>query len=670
MEVRLPKGAVVTGRVVDEYAGPLPILIVFAERVKGPFEFERTASAETDDTGAYRLFGLATGDYVIGVESSRWNIPPGRLLARDTKPYQYYPRATGAADADVLVLAPGSETNGIDFTLSLPATQPPAVTSRNSAVPAEASGVIRGHVLRSDGFPARGVPIQLSSVDQLLTPFGTVSNDEGLYEFVGVAPGRYRVAVDMNARFQTGVFGARSPRGMGEVINVTAGSVIESIDIGIRSGSLIVGRIVDEYGDPIERATVRAAGVRWTKGRYRFDEGTARQTDDLGRFRLWLPPGRYLVSADMSPGAPWWHINELPGYVRTYFSGTSLAREAQPVDIGDSQDALSVEFALLPGRSGRISGRVARANGQPFEGTVHLIASRRSGANAPLAWNGRAQTEDGAFTFADLEPGEYVIHAATSREGTSFEGEFGLQFVTVNGNEVSDVSIRLSSGSSVTGRISFDGASPPDVPDLELSAVPSDLDYVSLAGEPVGRAEIHDDWSFELHGVNGPRRLKLVHAPDGWMLKKIYLNGTDVTDAVLLFGTNDQSISDVEVVLTRANTELSGMVRDDRGRPSPDALVVAFATDPSLRYPNSRLVGSSDTSAEGSFRLYALPPGEYYLVAVDKRDAKVFVDNLNNPDLKENLDNPAFLLSLAPRAARIIIGDGQHLTATVQLSSR
>ncbi len=70
LAVRLPRSAVITGWVVDDHGSPLPNMAVVAEgRVlkNGRLESEPRAMMVTDDLGAYRLFGLPAGDYVIGL---------------------------------------------------------------------------------------------------------------------------------------------------------------------------------------------------------------------------------------------------------------------------------------------------------------------------------------------------------------------------------------------------------------------------------------------------------------------------------------------------------------------------------------------------------------------------------------------------------------------------
>jgi len=66
-----------------------------------------------------------------------------------------------------------------------------------------------------------------------------------------------------------------------------------------------------------------------------------------------------------------------------------------------------------------------------------------------------------------------------------------------------------------------------------------------------------------------------------------------VTDATLPFGRRDQSLEDVEVVLTTRVSEISGSVADAHGQPFNTAMVVAFALDPWLRDSRSRFVGTA-----------------------------------------------------------------------------
>src|SRR3989442_5432475 len=65
VEIRLQRCGVITGHVLDDFGEPLALIAVSAERVvrvDGRVEFTRHLAVDTDDTGAYRLFGLPAGE--------------------------------------------------------------------------------------------------------------------------------------------------------------------------------------------------------------------------------------------------------------------------------------------------------------------------------------------------------------------------------------------------------------------------------------------------------------------------------------------------------------------------------------------------------------------------------------------------------------------------------
>ena len=81
-------------------------------------------------------------------------------------------------------------------------------------------------------------------------------------------------------------------------------------------------------------------------------------------------------------------------------------------------------------------------------------------------------------------------------------------------------------------------------------------------------------------------------------MKAIRVRGIDVTDQVLAFGRNDQSLNDVEVVLTDRLNEVGGTVVDDHGRAAADARVVVFPIDRERWYPASRYLRVATAAAD------------------------------------------------------------------------
>jgi hypothetical protein len=61
-------------------------------------------------------------------------------------------------------------------------------------------------------------------------------------------------------------------------------------------------------------------------------------------------------------------------------------------------------------------------------------------------------------------------------------------------------------------------------------------------------AQVHRDWTFELDGINGPRRPQLANMLQTWTLKD-RRGGYDIGDQLLPSKKMEQSLEDLEVVL-------------------------------------------------------------------------------------------------------------------------
>jgi hypothetical protein len=228
-----------------------------------------------------------------------------------------------------------------------------------------------------------------------------------------------------------------------------------------------------------------------------------------------------------------------------------------------------------------VSGHIYGANGEPsMGGHVELRATARSAAAAMSIPVGARLRPDGAFEFPNVPPGEYVIEADQGRSNESTEGEFGTAIITVADADVTNVVVQRSAGSSVAGHITFDTDDPTKRPSSSatgLSATGVDPDRTPST--MVAVATVRGDWTFAMRGLNGPRRLDLIAVPPGWMLKEMRVRDVDVTDHPITFGRPDQSLSDVEVVLTDRLTRLTGSVTFEAGRQPMNAHVIVFSTD-------------------------------------------------------------------------------------------
>ena len=125
LEIRLTKGAAITGRVLDDAGDPMPLVTVVADRAVqtgGVTSFERAATVEANDLGEYRLFGLPPGEFVVSIAGARiFQGPAAAPVVSLVQPlHNYYPHADTPDAAQRIPLAAGEEKPGIDLTIPLP----------------------------------------------------------------------------------------------------------------------------------------------------------------------------------------------------------------------------------------------------------------------------------------------------------------------------------------------------------------------------------------------------------------------------------------------------------------------------------------------------------------------------------------------------------------------
>jgi protocatechuate 3,4-dioxygenase beta subunit len=670
VEVTMPKAAAITGRVVDSWGEPVERVTVAAEVAGGrrPGVPGIVATlGETDDVGEYRLAGLRAGSYLVSVRAG----PDSALMAEMASDMrnvmimgdvrgqtaQYYPGGVSADRAQGITLAAGDEQSAIDFAVNRPQPQvmrifnPPQRTGDGRVI--KPTALVRGRVFDRSGRPLARARVRLVPSAGQVGPSVATTGDDGAYEFRDVAAGAYRVAASRTG--YAGVeLGQRHPFEPGQRLWVDQGATVDHIDLVLARHGTITGRILDENGDPIEGAAVLMLQTRYISGRRRLavpaNTSTAR-TNDLGRYRLYgVPAGAYLVSAEIGQV----QTSDIPGYTRTYFPGTVNPADAQIVSVASGQQTGDVDFALQQTRTGTVAGRVLDSQGNPWNGAVVMSPSDRSGAAFSLSMGARVDP-GGVFEFPNVAPGEYVIRAFRSRLNPSTEGEFASQFVTVTGGYYVAVEIHASAGATLTGRVVLEGAGVPNRGAVEIAAVPIDSDLSPLGTGAFARAEIRDDWTFELRGITGPRRFRLVSAPPGWGLRAVTMRGRDVTDSVISFDAGED-FSGIDVALTDRITRLTGTVPDNRGGTIADYAAIVFSTDRDRWYPESRFLKLVRASPDGAVDVQGMPPGEYFAAAIDRGPV--------SPDA-DDWQDPAFLESIASRASRVMLTEG--LTASVSL---
>lgn len=538
------------------------------------------------------------------------------------------------------------------------------------------TGRIKGRLITADAStPVRRAQVRISGPE--IMPKSATTDNEGRYEFQQLPAGRYTITATKSG-FVTVSYGQTRPNEAGKPIELADAQVLERADITMPRGSVITGRIVDEFGDPIADVGVSALRSTWSNGKRRLQSaGRAAMTNDLGQYRIYgLSPGEYYVSAtsrgsqDMmvaemammarvsiagGPGA------EAPrsGYAPTYFPGTPSGAQAQRLTLAMGQEAQSIDFGLVPVRLVSVKGTVIGSEGGPLAGVMVSATPRDASESGFMLLTGSARTDqNGNFTIAGLAPGEYTLTARSTMTMTSTDGnrttfvtrmveggaaaasqEFGSTPLTVASEDIASVMIVTTKGTSASGKVLWEGGTPPKVNTVRISAASPDQEGpLAMLG---GSSSVTAEGTFEIRGLAGPRIFRVSNIPVGWVLKAILLNGTDITDT----GTDirgSEPISGLEVVLTSRLAEVTGTVKAGND-PATDYTVVVFSDDQQKwTVPMTRHIASARPNQEGRFSLKNLPAGGYYVIALDYIAQGDWFD----PDVLERLKSKATKFAL------------------------
>jgi hypothetical protein len=530
---------------------------------------------------------------------------------------------------------------------------PAAQTSK----PTTGTASLKGQVFAADSGAALGrVRVAVSGPVRR-----TVTTDaNGRWEAKQLPAGRYEVTAT-KAPWVTLQFGQRHGLETGKPIDLTDGQAVEKVDFRLPKGGVIAGRVVDDIGEPAAFIRVNALRLQFYNGRRQLvRSGISVQTDDIGQYRLYgLPPGTYYVGTD---GTTWGGsgISDDPGisFAPTYFPGTIVPSDAQPVVARSGQDRPGVDFGQVMTRLARLSGLVVDHEGVAVpDRSVLVVPDTRGplGSTGGISRGGARTGPDGRWSVENVSPGNYVV-ASIPRpsDATAPLPQIGLVAVTVAGQDIDGLVIRTTPGARVAGLVEFEGGDPPTVtPGVRVALEEGTPGIFGLPGD----SKVRDDWSFEVTGISpGERMFRLTGLPDGLALKSVFIEGSNVIDAPRKFdGTED--LSGVRLVVTRRIAEVAGGVVDDKARPVRDYSVLVFSTDSSKWGGGTRHRATARPDQNGRYKATGLPPGEYFAIALDYL----------NPG---EADDPEFLADLEARATKIMLGEGELKALDLKLSAR
>jgi hypothetical protein len=520
-------------------------------------------------------------------------------------------------------------------------------------------GAISGRVVDERGEPVVGVVVRafgfnnIAGQAQLVGGALATTDDRGIYRLSGVKPGRYVVSV---LSVQSTVL-STTPEG----------PPIRAVG-ELESGGYAGGR----------GAIVTAPGI-----------------DVDGRHRLVVT--NFATPPPPAAGGP-------RAYPAVFYPGVARAADAEAIEMGYGGSRTGVDFQLRPVAGVRVTGRLESRSTMPASLLLRLMptGSERLGPGSEAATT--TSDRDGSFTFLNVPEGNYTLIAQASIVEVSSGGSSlrlaeppgfpaggisigssrgapglsqhvrsgqpsavsGRMAVGVGNTDLTNLVVTLTPSVKISGRVEFAEGAPPENLHLSLEALTVDGD-LSL-GQPRGSGvATQTGMTFEVPGLLGGRYIlnagrSLISTPgvgmsgyDGPLaVMSIMSGGRDVVETGF-DGSLGVDFDDVVITLTTKVPTLEGVVRAGDG-PAP-GVVIAFPVERErwVGYGlEPRRLRTAPAGLDGKFKMGELPQGDYFLVAVDAKEAEKWVD-------------PKFLAAAAPFATRVALKWGAAITQDLKL---
>jgi len=252
----------------------------------------------------------------------------------------------------------------------------------------------------------------------------------------------------------------------------------------------------------------------------------------------------------------------------------------------------------------------------------------------------------GRFTMLGVPPGRYDLKHADELLVRSAEGGrtayWVTQHITVPAGDLRDLVVNLRPAIRIAGRVQFSpGVTPPATPPPNQGSLT--LEHPSMVATQVFAPGRNGEFS-----TIGPGGRYIARAVEnsGWFVESITLDGKDITERPFDLETDATTFV---VTYTNRASKVTGAVKDARGNVAADAMVIVFPTDQQRwrdygRVP--RFLRGAVMSMKGTYTFDHLPPGDYYIIAIEGTDGEGWRD-------------PKVLQSLATRAERLTVAAGQ-----------
>jgi Carboxypeptidase regulatory-like domain len=424
IQFTLPRGSVIGGRVLDEDGDAMPGIMVRVMRYQyqqGERRLTAAGTAQTDDRGMYRVWGLMPGDYYVNAVMrgggfggfGNFSGPgPGGFMGRgggrglpgggneqDQTNYAptYYPGVPSSNEAKPITVGLSQEVLDINFSMQL------VKIAR-----------ITGHVANPDGTMVTSGNVNLSPENtpgrgnQLGVNFGGRIDWDGAFTIANVPPGRYV----LRARADDSLI----PLFAAQPLSVN-GEDLSDLNVVLSAGATITGSVSFMPGQTPATDLTQVRIIAPSTDQSDFGTQPNARVDKEGRFTLnGISAGSHLIRSGGNTRD--WILKSVT------IGGRDVTDTPVPVRSGET---LSNVVVVFTDKLSEVTGMVTDEAGAAMPDFTVLAFPTDSTLWRPQARQIMTARPDqmGNYRIRGLPPGEYyVVTVDPTEQGEWFEPDY------------------------------------------------------------------------------------------------------------------------------------------------------------------------------------------------------------------------------------------------------
>jgi hypothetical protein len=433
LTISMPRGGVITGKLLDEFGDPIAGAQVSALRhrfINGSRRLMPSGSGQSDDLGNYRIYGLSPGEYYVSAGQRSQAMmgmnmsPAGGNMSSNVEGYAptYFPGTPNAAESQRVMVRVGREATDISFALT--ATR--LVTVSGRAVSSTGEPYVQAFIMAQPADRYSGLGMGMGMGNAMTRPDGT-------FQMTGVSPGTYNLSMRPN-----NMGGARSDANteFASMRIVVGQDDLNNVLLVSSRGAVARGVIATDDGSelPVKPPQIFLSAQAIDPDTAMMSFGQPKVNEDLTFEIPGLTESR-LIRANIG-GNPDWALKAI--YHR------DLDVTDTPIDFVPGRDVEGFEIIFTRKRTD-LSGTVTNDRGEADTDATIVIFSADRERWTPMTRFVRTArpAQDGRYSLRGMPPHDYLVVAVRDVEPGQWQDPDFLE-------SVRDQALRVSLGEGET----------------------------------------------------------------------------------------------------------------------------------------------------------------------------------------------------------------------------